>query len=33
MKWLSLLADCTGAVAVFAAPIALLYIAYGYGLT
>ena len=33
MRWLNLLGDCIGAVAVFAAPLIALYVAYGLGLT
>jgi hypothetical protein len=33
MRWLNLLSDCIGAVAVFFTPLIALYIAYGLGLT
>ena len=33
MRWLDLIGDCIGAVAVFFTPLIALYIAYGLGLT
>jgi hypothetical protein len=33
MRWLDLIGDCIGAVAVFATPLIALYVAYGLGLT
>ena len=33
MRWFDLIGDCIGAVAVFAAPLLALYLAYGFGLT
>jgi len=32
MRWFNLIGECIGAVAVFAAPMIALYIAYGMGL-
>ncbi len=33
MRWLDLIGDCIGAVAVFVTPLLALYIAHGLGLT